>query len=612
MSVKWYENILNKIIFNQTTILLIEDKAGLLNAQDLREDIKEIFPEIFSYSNELKLRSKLRKINNSIVVVFKGDKYFPTDIANDNPKVEVGYQDIFPLLDESALGWLSLSEIRELYLLYQKNTIQYDELSFSETFEFIFKNLYDLDPVIIRQEQLIAFLIKYYFMNKELKRAVLNYLHDYIIKWELNVNYLTEKQKFYKWLNEEWRNFINRKKSIIDFNDLSIRYLLNNCFDQGLMKPIDVINENVDADFIIKEANSNYWINVGLSNLDKVSLINSIEFEKYILNDLLNRELKTREWGNVAKGWSKLVYLSSLNDMSVNLENIREKMDRKFYDFLENNYDSFAYHQSFHYAPLNNRIISHISEDKDNKMALICFDGMSFKEWPIIKEYLTNKLSISFKEEFSISMIPTVTKFSRRAIFSGMSPVEDGGTGNEEKAFKRAVSKNNNINQEEIFFKRENNPEYKEFLGYKAVGLIYSFVDDLSHAAQNQKMLLDNIVDNLNNFKLDAIIIDLIKEGFKIYFTSDHGNIYAEGNKYNPRRSLVEERAARAVLYETRNLANKEKFDDKVVLKFPNIIGDNYIVTMKNRKKFGNREAGFTHGGINIEEVIIPFIEVIE
>lgn len=31
----------------------------------------------------------------------------------------------------------------------------------------------------------------------------------------------------------------------------------------------------------------------------------------------------------------------------------------------------------------------------------------------------------------------------------------------------------------------------------------------------------------------------------------------------------------------------------------------------KDRKKFGNREAGFTHGGINIEEVIVPFVEVI-
>ncbi len=609
---KWYKKILNKVTEIDTNVLLVEDKAGLLDSQDLRDAISDLYAKIIIYTNEVKLRIALRQNNDKILVILRENRYFSTDIAKKNPIIQVGYQDVFPLLDESALDWLNLNEIQELFYLYQRNIDQYDKLTHKESFNFIIKNLYDLDPIVTRQEQLVAFLIKYYFISNKLTGAVLNHLKDYKTKCEFDFNNITEKKGFYKWLNREWREFINKKSSIIDFNDLSIRYLLNDCFDQGLMKPIDVMKEKVDTDFVIKEAKENYWINVGISNLDKVDIINGFESEKSRLKDLLNRELKTRDWGSVVKGWSKLAYLNNLSDMDTSLEDIQEKMDYKFYKYIDEYYDNLAYDQRFYYAPLNNRILSHISDKKVDKLALICFDGMSFKEWPVIKEYLQDKLSISFSEEFSISMIPTVTKLSRRAIFSGKPPVEDDGVGNEERAFKRAISKKTTINEEEIFFKRENNPEYNEFLGYKAVGLIYNFVDDLSHAAQNQKMLLNNITDNLNNFELDKIIGNLLQDGFKIYFSSDHGNLYAKGNKYNPRKSLVEERAARAVVYETENLANNEEFNDKIVLKFPNIIGENYIVTMTNRKKFSNREAGFTHGGINIEEVFIPFIEVIE
>ncbi|MEJ6949401.1 BREX-3 system phosphatase PglZ [Natronospora cellulosivora (SeqCode)] len=609
---KWYQAILNKIKKYDSDLLLVEDKKSILKSSDLNEEIKKLYPVIIDYTNELQLRARLRKTSGRKLIIIKGENYFPTDLANENPIVKISYQDIFPNLDSEVLNCFSISEIQELFYIYNSNTAHFNILSYVETFTYITRNLYDVDFPFSRQEQLIAFLIKYYFTNKSINPTILKYLTDHTPNYRIEAKNLSNKESFYLYLNQEWRDFINKDNSMINFNDQSIKYLLNDCFDQGLMKAIDLLEEEVDTEYLISEAKANYWINIGISNMDKFNVLNSVQSDTAILKDLLEKDLTVRDWGNIAKIWSKLVYLNSLENLNISIHEIRERLDNRFYQYIEDNYDLLAYHHSFYNAPLNNRIISHISEDNAKKIALICFDGMSFKEWPAIKEYLYDKLSISFKEEFSIAMIPTVTKYSRRAIFSGKLPIEDDGIGTEEKAFINAISRKFSIMEEEVFFERVNNPLSRDFLGYKAVGLIYNFVDDLSHSAQNQKMLIDNINDNLNNFDLDKVISSLLKDGFKIFFASDHGNVFAKGNKYNPRKSLVEERASRAVLYDTENLARNEEFENKLILRFPNILGDNYIVTMKDRRKFGNREAGFTHGGINIEEVIIPFIEVIK
>jgi hypothetical protein len=611
LMIKWYNKILEKIKQNQFDCLFIKDKAGLMNSEDLKHQIKELYPVIYNFYNEIDLRMFLKKTAKPVLILINKELYFPSDLENKYYIMEIDYNDVFPELDKTALNWLNISEFQELFYLYKMNEVCYQKLNYQETLSFVLKNLYDIDIPINNKEQLVSLLIKYYFVNNRLKGALKEYIKDFLSKWDMEFNSFLNRDNYYDWLNQEWRIFFRDKKCSIDFNDRTIKYLLNDCFDQGLMKQIDLMREEFDKEFIIKEASNNYWYNIGLKNLDKISLMDDFRSKYRILDNLLNRDLNIREWGTAARYWAKLVYLKQKNDLDKTLYDIRDRLDRKFLEFINTGYDNLAYDQRFHYAPLNNRILAYVMERKANKFAIICFDCLSFKEWPIIKEYLINRISISFKEDFSIAIIPTVTLYSRRAIFSGVFPLEINEYGDEGKLFKNYLEKNLGINREEILFKRSSSPEKLDFLGYRAVGLIYNFVDDLVHTAQNHQMLFDNIENNLHNNELDKVIKSLLSDGFTVFFTSDHGNIFAEGNGYNPERQLVEDKASRVLLYTTDNLARNENFDNNIVLNFPNILGDNYVVTMTDRRKFGNKEPGFTHGGINIEEVIVPFIEVI-
>lgn len=608
---KWYSRIVEKIKHNQYSRLFVRDKSGLMNSIELRDSINGIYPVIHNYNSEIELRLFLRETDEPVLIITNNDLSLPTDFERKYKIINIDLKDVFPNLDERALDWLNINEIQELFYIYQKSNLTYKSLNYQETLRFVLKNLYELDFAPNRKEQIISFLIKYYFVNEALSGALQKYIEEYATGWKIDLSFFLNKKSFYNWLNKEWRRFFKERKSGINFNDRAIRYLLNDCFDQGFMEPIDLLREEVDKDFVVKEVGSNLWFNIGLKNAERITLLDDFDNSFRKLEELLDKDLNVRDWGTVAKTWSKLLYLKYKNNLDKNLEDISLKMDDKFVDFILKEYDNLAYDQRFYYAPLNNRILHYLVDMKIERFAIICFDCLSYKEWPIIKEYLSNKLTISFKEDFSIAVIPTTTSYSRKAIFSGQFPIELNNGGDEETFFKDFLKKNSGIDKEEVLYERSKNPRTVNFLGYTTVGLIYNFIDDLVHSSQNYQMLFNNIKTILYHNELDKVIENLLNDGFKVFFTSDHGYVFAEGNGYNPNRQLIEDRAARALLYINERLARNESFENQLILNFPNVIGDRYIVTMSDRRKFGSRESGFTHGGINIEEVIIPFIEVI-
>ena len=80
---------------------------------------------------------------------------------------------------------------------------------------------------------------------------------------------------------------------------------------------------------------------------------------------------------------------------------------------------------------------------------------------------------------------------------------------------------------------------------------------------------------------MDKVIENLLNDGFKVFFTSDHGYVFAEGNGYNPNRQLIEDRAARALLILMKGLQEMK------VLKPVNIellINRRYILSYRQRK----------------------------
>ena len=344
------------------------------------------------------------------------------------------------------------------------------------------------------------------------------------------------------------------------------------------------------------------------------------------LTDFAEKNIKDTDWGNISAKLGELLYY--LHDLCYddNIEQIKSRLNQKFVTFIENEYENLIYNPK---SLINFNLINLIFSHQENKNAIICFDCMGFEEWNVIKEYLGDKQGIDYKTNYSLALLPSETKYSSSAIFSGMPPkdikklefIKEIHWKYEEKLFKYILNERFSIKENDIYFKRcliskEINFSYNNFLDYKNIGLVFSFIDDISHSrrSMNKRLLLQNIKFDLEHSNLYDLINELLQQDFNVYIVSDHGSIFSNGNGLNVSKELFDIKAKRYLITDNKMLLNeyKTKTKNSILIQFKNIIGNEYLLLLSHNEMFGSRnESGLTHGGISIEEVVVPFIKVI-
>ncbi len=302
----------------------------------------------------------------------------------------------------------------------------------------------------------------------------------------------------------------------------------------------------------------------------------------------------------------EIYYLGAIEDYKIGIAKETDIIDEQFKEYIFNNFNNLGYMHDFSMSPLNSNILSSIDFKKNT--AIICLDCMSFAEWFVLKNHLEKFDVTNIEEKFSLAIIPSITKYSRMAIFEGKNPLISEAK-SEEKAFKEYIqSKGQNPNASLFKNLRDVNINY---YGYDNVALIYTFIDDIVHGSTNKKMTILSTQDTLETLEIGKLISTLLNAGYTIYLTSDHGNVYCQSNGINIPKQMVDEKDTRVAIYSKQNLAEELNWDSKICLNLPTIMGnDKYIVTDSKRKNFGNRTEGLSHGGISFEEVIVPFIKI--
>ena len=347
------------------------------------------------------------------------------------------------------------------------------------------------------------------------------------------------------------------------------------------------------------------------------------------LNTLLNIAISgIREWtrisGEMSKIFGELKFISHNSNIDLNIEDLEMQINTFFkryaidYDF----YNSLAFDTK---TPINSNILGHIFKNKANRTAMICFDCMGFEEWNAVKHYLEKRIDVTFDINYSFSMLPSETKYSSSALFAGLTPkdikeldfINEMHWKNEERLFRYALNERRGIDDAHIYFKRcldstEIGINYGSFSDYYAIGLVFSFIDRFIHTSiMDKRAVIKNIQMHLETSELDKLVVALLDQKFRLYFVSDHGSIYSKGNGINVSKDLVDLKAKRYLIGDKRELLEEYKTEDSVLIQLKNIIGDDFILLLTGDRMFARKsEKGLTHGGISVEEVVIPSIEV--
>ncbi len=245
---------------------------------------------------------------------------------------------------------------------------------------------------------------------------------------------------------------------------------------------------------------------------------------------------------------------------------------------------------------------------ENQKIALICFDGMGVAEWQILRQYLSGG-SFTYSEKFMLSLIPTMTKISRSAIYYGDAQnVYSLKSPNENKQFRDFFS------DRKCGFYREGDIENEDsLLGVDLASVIYNFFDDIGHHTQLPKgniskdLYFQNLQNYLEQSKIKDELLLLKKLGYKIFFCSDHGCVAAQGNGQKIDKFLIEEASKRATLINKTQLADFYDVDHYDVP----FVEDKVTLLARGRTIFASTTVQeISHGGITLEELIVPFVEI--
>ena len=253
-------------------------------------------------------------------------------------------------------------------------------------------------------------------------------------------------------------------------------------------------------------------------------------------------------------------------------------------------------------------VLNHIQANyKNDRVALVVVDGMSYWQYLTLKKSLPNTLNI--QESHIYSWIPSITMLSRQAIFRGGVPLRD--------------YKQNPQNEEKLWFEYWNGHGFKDDeIGYeynvlgescgtiKRLAFVTVKLDEKMHASESNRDLFSLTKNWASSFVKD--IKRLIADGYKVFLTTDHGNVEATGWRKLTSQEKVYvykdgSNGKRHLIYDNLNGMDElyGQMDHEQVWRH-----DEWIV-WRNRNSFSSNGCQeITHGGCHFLEVLVPFIKM--
>ena len=331
------------------------------------------------------------------------------------------------------------------------------------------------------------------------------------------------------------------------------------------------------------------------------------EFSSNIDKELSNSVI---DWAKISKIISKALLGSigtkELEGVMLTINNVNDVFQTK----IEKDFQSSKNSSAVKKPQIVSKILDYLDFNyKNDKVALIVVDGLSYWQYQL----LSKKLPSAFKEEVIYSWIPSITQLSRQAIFKGGAPDMDyrQGPTNESKLWSTYWA-SKGFNELEIRYNHQN-IDLENLINIKRFAAVYKDLDDYMHSSKDYYDLLKLTENWIERSNIATVVNYLLEQDFKIFLTTDHGNIQAKGwrsllgrEKLGTNKSGS--RSQRHIEYSEQWLSD-EFINNNPELK-GSIIMEDQAIYFKNDLSFSREETLVTHGGAHLLEVLIPFITI--
>ena len=344
-------------------------------------------------------------------------------------------------------------------------------------------------------------------------------------------------------------------------------------------------------------------------------------------------------------------------DLRQTLDEQRKEANKEFSKFVERNYRNWIDNVGDESTPkLTTEIVAdylfpHV-KDSSGPVFLFVIDCLRLDQWMVMEKHLVDMFKISKENYYSI--LPTATPYSRNALFAGLFPSEieryypdlwhtgrdDEKSMNkhEKELLQKLVDRKNISLKNDLKYMKIIDPEVGRSFEQNIVShqrthlmaVVVNFLDMIAHGRSDSDLLKEIAPDEAayrsltNSWFMHSSLLGMFKaiskmKGAKVVVTTDHGSIRTlRGSKV-----LGDREASTNLRFKFgRNLKADEKHavfvKNPVDYKLPKrgvtvsyifAKEDYYFVYPTDYHKYlAHYKDSFQHGGISMEEMILPVI----
>jgi CheY-like chemotaxis protein len=423
----------------------------------------------------------------------------------------------------------------------------------------------------------------------------------------------------------------------------------------------DAIGRRID-DYLTKPVNPSQILMACKKVLDAKQIRQSQAGKAFVtksnqIREWLAGDMTWRTWIDVHRLLSEWdIEIGHIGDSALAqmIEDQRKECNHEFGRFVEHNYPTWVASEQDS-PPLSVDIVPERVApllEQDRQVFFIVIDCLRLDHWMVLEPMVSEFFNV--RRDYHYSILPTATPYSRNAIFSGLFPVEiarkypklwSHGGKDDENSLNRHEHKFLDDQIADMGIKLKGDSRYVKVIdpvegqnlarraasmgNVPLVAVVYSFLDMLVHGRSHSQLLKELAPDEsgfrslvlswFEHSSLFELLKRLASTDATVVITTDHGAVRGS------RATVVhgDRETSTSLRYKHgRNLRIDAK--DTLLIAKPEAwglpstgLGSNYIIAREdfyfvyptNFNEYQRQyKDSFQHGGISLEEVILPVV----
>ncbi len=606
--------------------------------------------------------------DTDLVVILRSSeaslRSLPYDLLQTGRALAFGLPDLFPKLSYPVIRDLDVAYLQPLYEAYQRYTGP--EMGDRASALFVLRHAFGITPDTVKATaDLLKLLLSRHARGERVPPrldALLSELfrrNTAFASWPLEA-LLQNAADFFAFLQERWPSYLAAKQparvltrepeprydvdDVLPFDEPDVRAYVDTLFLEGKLKQV-----LVPEDWTVEG-----WAQVGVKfDEQQFELRRFTRLLEHLGHGLPDATATHQDWMRFAGQWSKLTVLRQrlASDPGVEVaeqyDALHLRVEKRFADWMMVRYHTLHNLPFLPRPVMVHRIPEYMaaqrSQHPQSRLALVVVDGLALDQWLVIRDIWDEEAqNWTMREDTVFAWVPTLTPISRQATFAGVAPqfFPDSWqtTKREPSRWQRfwgeqglrpaSVGYLRNLGVKDLHDEYDDKaqpddeatlePELRDLLTnplIQVVGLVLNTVDNIMHGMrlgtagmhQQVRMWLTR------HHYLTKLVNKLVEESFTVYLTSDHGNVHARGIGRPSEGILVDRRGERARVYTDPAFLALAKQQSPTAIEWTNVglpVRLKVLLAPQLDAFLNVGSHAVCHGGIALEEVIVPFVQI--